>query len=369
MAEADLEALGLGSDSEEDNEDAAIEHNVSEQVQETEGPVEYTQAHDTREHEEEEAPAGLSLRVPSMRAVAEGAVAKLMRTSNVVGVQPTEFHPELFVPEDGFGARAIIRWRTNPSTGQVESNARVVRWSDGSAHLKVGNETLQMDERDARDEHVHLALKHPPAPGERTSLLQGQGRIHSRLNFAPASLNSRLHRRLTSAVGKKHEKREHVRTAAVTVDPEVVQHQQAAAEAEQIKAKRKRREEMQRAAIAAQPSDGHLAVDDIEEGAELEEDEDDGHGYQHGLQRAHANPNPQKGQPRGEFDESRLEDVKKRGRGLTAQTNPTIEDAHARKLRVLDDEEEGDEDDDHGDDEADRDNEGDDEDEEDDGNE
>ena len=43
---------------------------------------------------------------------------------------------------------------------QSESNARFVRWSDGSLQLLIGNEVLDITEQDARQDQNHLLVKH-----------------------------------------------------------------------------------------------------------------------------------------------------------------------------------------------------------------
>lgn len=43
---------------------------------------------------------------------------------------------------------------------QVESNARFVRWSDGSIQLLIGNEVLDVSEQDAQHDQAHLFLRH-----------------------------------------------------------------------------------------------------------------------------------------------------------------------------------------------------------------
>lgn len=43
---------------------------------------------------------------------------------------------------------------------QSESNARFVRWSDGSLQLLIGNEVLDITEQDAQQDQNHLFIKH-----------------------------------------------------------------------------------------------------------------------------------------------------------------------------------------------------------------
>lgn len=43
---------------------------------------------------------------------------------------------------------------------QRESNARFVRWSDGSLQLLLGNEVLDITVQDAQHDQAHLFLRH-----------------------------------------------------------------------------------------------------------------------------------------------------------------------------------------------------------------
>lgn len=43
---------------------------------------------------------------------------------------------------------------------QYESNARFVRWSDGSIQLLIGNEVLDISVQEAQHDHTHLFLRH-----------------------------------------------------------------------------------------------------------------------------------------------------------------------------------------------------------------
>jgi RNA polymerase-associated protein LEO1 len=44
---------------------------------------------------------------------------------------------------------------------QCESNARFVKWSDGSMQLLLGNEVLDLSVQDSRHDQSHLFIRHP----------------------------------------------------------------------------------------------------------------------------------------------------------------------------------------------------------------
>ena len=166
--------------------------------------------------------------------------AKLVRLTNVVGVETEPFDPETYQPqEDTFVDNEgktristpftnIIRWRKviDPETGEekVQSNARMVKWSDGSWQLLIGDEAFNVTETDLGDRNEYLFARHPGA-----GLIQGQKRISSKLAFTPANLDSATHRRLTRAIDTRHVKTKQTQKFIAVTDPE---REKAAADAE-----------------------------------------------------------------------------------------------------------------------------------------
>jgi RNA polymerase-associated protein LEO1 len=89
---------------------------------------------------------------------------RLVKLPNILGVEPRPFDPDTFgagaqVEIDARGFKRVrlrdqncIRWRwaaDEATGGQVqESNARFVRWSDGSLQLLLGDEVLDVKEID-----------------------------------------------------------------------------------------------------------------------------------------------------------------------------------------------------------------------------
>ena len=157
--------------------------------------------------------------------------AKLVRLTNVVGVETEPFDPETYQPqEDTFVDNEgktristpftnIIRWRKviDPETGEekVESNARMVKWSDGSWQLLIGSEAFNVTETDLGDRNEYLFARHPGA-----GLIQGQKKISSKLAFTPANLNSATHRQLTRAIDTRHVKTKQTQKFIAVTDPE-----------------------------------------------------------------------------------------------------------------------------------------------------
>jgi RNA polymerase-associated protein LEO1 len=211
--------------------------------------------------------------VPSVDiARGDGEEVKVAKLSNIFGVATEAFDRETFVEEtvevvdaDGISRvrmrdENVVRWRKNASTGEVESNARVVTWSDGSRQLVIGDEVLEMNERTVgANEEAYLYLRRP-------GLMQSQGRLASKLTFRPATLESRTHKRLTAAIDKKHGYRgQRTMEYVSNVDPEK-EKEQADAELEKAqresaalarKQQRMMREDRDRRYDASRPEAGY----------------------------------------------------------------------------------------------------------------
>ena len=70
-----------------------------------------------------------------------------MRLPNILGIEPRPFDVGTFeddrgVDDEGGRTDNIIRWREDQDSGMLQSNARIVTWSDGSMTVHVGSEVL-----------------------------------------------------------------------------------------------------------------------------------------------------------------------------------------------------------------------------------
>ncbi len=139
----------------------------------------------------------------------------LLRTTNIMSIQPRAFDPANFELEqeeyeDSSGkvrvrlaSSAVVRWRSRrlPDGREVrESNARLVRWEDGSVQLLLGEEVLDVAQQDMRanaqylfkqtDGLLQVRRTHravPPAGGEATEGADAQQRaLHALCTCARA---------------------------------------------------------------------------------------------------------------------------------------------------------------------------------------
>jgi RNA polymerase-associated protein LEO1 len=144
--------------------------------------------------DEEEQPAPAAARGPVPRGPAVEVAAPLisrppkdqsylLKLTNIVGVEPRPFHPDTYTTEkdiyyDASGHRRVrlrdsnvIRWRyaaapdgslLRDEAGALvkESNARVIRWSDGSETLQLGGEMLALSKQNIQGDNAYLYAVH-----------------------------------------------------------------------------------------------------------------------------------------------------------------------------------------------------------------
>ncbi|GAV85282.1 Leo1 domain-containing protein [Cephalotus follicularis] len=269
-------------------EDGSYEKNVRpEDVLPDEDPH-YESEEEQFEARHKEKPIGppLELEIPLRPPPAEPTKMNMIKVSNIMGIDPRPFDPKTYVEVDTFvtdesGSKKrirlennIVRWRTvknSNGTMSYESNARFVKWSDGSLQLLIGNEVLDISVQSAQQDQAHLFLRHDKG------ILQSQGRILRKMRFMPSSLTSNSHRLLTALVDSRHKKVYKVKNCITDIDPEREKEEKEKAESQTIRANellnRKKdkvsRKYMQTADKKRQLSTGYL------EGALDEDDEAD----------------------------------------------------------------------------------------------
>lgn len=166
---------------------------------------------------------------------------RLVKASNLLGVDTQPWAPSTHVYEAEHvedpltGAIRVqlnqrVRWRFGEADdGCVtrESNARFVRWSDGSLQLLVGEEVLDVTEADV-DNH-YMYLRH-------SGFIQAQAHLAKRMAFRPSSITSAAHRRLKQAVKKQHTGKGRTTKITTTIaDPVKEKHAQAKLEEQKIR--------------------------------------------------------------------------------------------------------------------------------------
>ncbi|KAA8541022.1 hypothetical protein F0562_024840 [Nyssa sinensis] len=209
--------------------------------------AQYESEEENIEAKPKEKPVGppLELEIPLHPPPAHPDKMNMIKISNIMGIDAKPFDPKRYVDEDivvtdESGSRKrirlennIVRWRTvrNPDgKTSYESNARFVRWSDGSLQLLIGNEVLDISVQDAQHDQAHLFLRHGKG------ILQSQGRVLRKMRFMPSSLSSKSHRLLTALVDSRHKKVYKVKNCFTDIDPEREKEQKEKAESQNIRA-------------------------------------------------------------------------------------------------------------------------------------
>eukprot|EP00250_Pteridium_aquilinum_P009861 c18986_g1_i1 orf=677-2545(-) len=206
------------------------------------------------EHRAREKPVGppIQIDVPSCPPPGLADKMHIVRVSNIMGIESKPFDPKTYVEveehfitdETGHKQRLrlednVARWRKvrdRDGNVKIESNARFVKWSDGSMQLLIGNEVLDISIQKAQQDQGHLFVRHSKG------ILQSQGRLLQKMKFMPSSLSSKSHRLLTALVDSRNRKIYKVKNVITNKDPE-----REKEEAEKLHQKRIRsKEDLQR---------------------------------------------------------------------------------------------------------------------------
>ncbi|XP_013613371.1 PREDICTED: protein LEO1 homolog [Brassica oleracea var. oleracea] len=201
-------------------------------------------------HRDRDRPVGppMEVGVPFRPPPGDPEKMNMIKVSNIMGIDPKPFDAKTFVEEDTFeseepGGKMRIRLANNIVRHRLvkgrdgktysESNARFVRWSDGSLQLLIGNEVLDITEQDARQDQNHLLVKHEKG------ILQSQGKIMKKMRFIPSSLTSNSHRLLTALVDSRQKKDFKVKNCVTDIDPEREKEKRERMENQNLKASTK----------------------------------------------------------------------------------------------------------------------------------
>ena len=95
-----------------------------------------------------------------------------------------------------------IRWRQkfDKDLNVVrESNARIVKWSDGSYSLHLGNEIFDVYKQPLQSDFNHLFIRQGTG-------LQGQAVFKTKLSFRPHSVDSHTHKKMTLSMADRSTK-------------------------------------------------------------------------------------------------------------------------------------------------------------------
>lgn len=216
------------------------------------------------------------------RIVADlGKDIHFVKLPNFLSVDTRPFDPDTYEDEideedmlDEEGRQRIklkvsntMRWREymdDNGTMIKESNTRIVKWSDGSMSLHLGNEIFDVYKQPLQGDHNHLFIRQGTG-------LQGQAVFRTKLTFRPHSTESFTHKKMTMSLADRSQKTSGIKILTqVGYDPDTDRYMNLKKEEEKLR-------QAMRAKTAAKPkrSRGGEAAAAAAYGAEGEHESDD----------------------------------------------------------------------------------------------
>mmetsp|Transcript_70938 Transcript_70938/g.139324 ORF Transcript_70938/g.139324 Transcript_70938/m.139324 type:complete len:571 (+) Transcript_70938:3-1715(+) len=159
--------------------------------------------------------------------------AMFVRTPNFIKIQPAEYNQSLYEADSERkvfeGSTAVVRWRNKlDANGEIvigadgkpvrESNARLLRWSDGTVQLVVGDAIFQCKNLDVDNCYIYEQQAVQVIPEDQVesvtasdNVLECVGSVQKRLVLQPLSLDSESHARMSMKISEKFKKESKIR--------------------------------------------------------------------------------------------------------------------------------------------------------------
>ncbi|XP_032199633.1 RNA polymerase-associated protein LEO1-like isoform X3 [Mustela erminea] len=173
-----------------------------------------------QQEEERISETRIEVEIPSINSDL-GNELYFVKLPKFLSIEPKPFDPQYY--EDEFEGEKVldeedrtrlrlkventIRWRKrrDEEGNEIkESNARVVKWSDGSLSLHLGSEVFDVYKAPMQGNHNHLFVREDTG-------LQGQAVFKSKLTFRPHSTDCATHRKMTLPLEKRCSKTQRIR--------------------------------------------------------------------------------------------------------------------------------------------------------------
>uniref|UniRef100_A0A915K3W9 RNA polymerase-associated protein LEO1 n=1 Tax=Romanomermis culicivorax TaxID=13658 RepID=A0A915K3W9_ROMCU len=231
------------------------------------------------EQEEEIAETLIDVEIPKISADL-GSQLHFVKFPNFLSVEPRPFDPDTYEDEiddddvlDEEGRSRVklkventIRWRNDPNDESKRlSNAKIVRWSDGSMSLYLGAEVFDVHTHPLQGDHHHLFIRQGTG-------LQGRAIFRTKLTFRPHSTESFTHRKITMSMADRTNKTQKVKVLpAVGKDPEAQKQELMKKEEERLRASARRESQQRRKATAGHGRSG-LSASYLEPDRESDEE-------------------------------------------------------------------------------------------------
>lgn len=226
--------------------------------EEQEQDEQLNEVHENEEEEEEEEDEEIiDIEIPRVKTDL-GNEVHFVKLPNFLSVEPKPFDPETYEDEnpaksdtlDEEGKTRIrlkventIRWRyEKDADGNImkQSNAKIVKWSDGSLSLYLGNEIFDVYKASVQGNHNHLFVR-------QGNVLQGQTVFKTKLTFRPHSIDSMTHRKMTMSLVESGSRTKKVKILnELTKNPENKRLELLKQEEEKLKAASRRQNQQRR---------------------------------------------------------------------------------------------------------------------------
>ncbi|XP_053784405.1 RNA polymerase-associated protein LEO1 [Desmodus rotundus] len=164
-----------------------------------------------------------------------------------LSIEPKPFDPQYY--EDEFADEKVldeeertrlkikventIRWRTRQDEAGneiKESNARIVKWSDGSLSLHLGSEVFDVYKAPLQGNHTHLFVREDTG-------LRGQAIFKYKLTFRPHSTDYATLKKMTLPLANRYSRAQKIRILPIAgLDPECQRTEKIKKEEERLRA-------------------------------------------------------------------------------------------------------------------------------------
>ncbi|RIB05295.1 Leo1-like protein [Gigaspora rosea] len=120
------------------------------------------------------------------------------------------------------GAQDGLRWRykknnAGEETNEKESNARIIKWSDGTKTLLIGKEQFEISSESLESKHQFLTVPH-----RGSNTLELHEKLTEHITFCPIT-GSTTHKKLTIAIQSRHAKQVKTQFVDMNKDPKLIQ--------------------------------------------------------------------------------------------------------------------------------------------------
>jgi len=175
-----------------------------------------------------------------------GQEVNFIKLPNFLSVDCRPFDPETYedeiddddaLDEEGNARLKLkventMRWRIGfDENGKAikESNARMVKWSDGSYSMHLGSEVFDVTKQPLQGDFNHLFIRQGTG-------LQGQAVFRTKMSFRPHSTDSFTHQKMTRSMADRTTKQSGIKVISqVGNDPEAGRYQRVKEEEERLR--------------------------------------------------------------------------------------------------------------------------------------